>query len=325
MRERVYRFDNLKLLLIVLVVFGHILSFVPNSLDKYTYIYTFHMPCFIFITGYFAKFDRWNIILRLVYPYVLFQTLYNYFEIKEMLNTNYRHTYVIPYWIMWYLLTIIIYYIMLPLFDDEKYTNRILLFAGALIGAIILAKDANIGEYFSLARTLYFLPFFLAGFYIKDTKLYDKLNDIPWFFKVIYLLLVALLTDIILGKNIINHIMLYGSTNYQTAGYSPKIKIIIYAMAFAWVIGLVFIMPNIKIPFVTILGKGTLSVYLLHGFVVQLIHREVLQNRLVLTQGRAFGIAILLTVIFGNPLVARAFNFICTGEWIKKTAAHIKK
>ena len=66
MKERVYKFDNLKLLLIVLVIFGHILEFVPNSMDKYIFIYTFHMPCFMFVTGYFAKFDRWNIILKLV-------------------------------------------------------------------------------------------------------------------------------------------------------------------------------------------------------------------------------------------------------------------
>lgn len=324
MKERVYRFDNLKLLLIILVVFGHNLAFVPYSHETYIYIYTFHMPCFIFITGYFAKFDRWNIILKLVYPYVLFQTLYNYFEIKEI-NANYQHTYVIPYWIMWYLLTIIIYYIMLPLFDDEKSINRIVLFAGAFVCAIVFAKDAHIGEYFSLARTLYFLPFFLAGFYIKDTKLYDKLNDIPWFFKAIYLLLVKLLTDIVLGKNIITHIMLYGSTNYQTAGYSPKIKIIIYAMAFAWVIGLVFIMPDIKIPFVTIFGKGTLSVYLLHGFIIKLIQTEIFPNGLVITQGKAFVLSVLMVVILGNPLVSRVFNFICTGEWIKKTVAFIKK
>lgn len=324
MKEREYRFDNLKLLLIVLVIFGHILEFVPNSMDKYIFIYTFHMPCFMFVTGYFAKFDRWNIILKLVYPYFLFQTLYNYFETKELLNANYQHTYIVPYWIMWYLLTIIIYYIMLPLFDDEKFVNRIVLFAGAFICAIIFAKDVYIGYIFSLARTLHFLPFFLAGFYIKDTKLYDWLNDIPWFFKVLYLILVKLLTDIVLGKNIITHMMLFGSTNYQTAGYSPKIKIIIYAMAFAWIIGLVFIMPNIKIPFVTMFGRGTLSVFLLHGFIIKLIQREVYQNGLVISQRKAFGIAVLLVVILGNPLVSKVFNFICTGDWIKKTAAFIK-
>ncbi len=325
MREREYRFDNLKVLLIVLVVFAHILEFVPNSMDKYIFIYTFHMPCFMFITGYFAKFDRWNIILKLLYPYFLFQTLYNYFETKELLNANYQHTYIVPYWIMWYLLTIIIYYIMIPLFDDEKSTNRILLFAGAFMGAIIFAKDVYLGYIFSLARTLYFLPFFLAGFYIKDTKLYDKLNDIPWYFKALYLLLVKLFTDMVLGKNIITHMMLFGSTNYQAAEYSPKIKIIIYVMAFAWIIGLVFIMPDIKIPFVTILGRGTLSVFLLHGFIIKLLQREVFQNGLVITQGKALCIAVLLVIILGNPMVSRLFHFICTGEWIKKTATLIKK
>ncbi len=325
MKERVYKFDNLKLLLITLVVYGHILEFVPASMDKYIFIYTFHMPCFMFVTGYFAKFDKWNIILKLVYPYFLFQTLYNYFETIQMSNPGYQHTYVVPYWIMWYLLTVIFYYILIPLFDDDNNIRKILLFIGVLFLSVELAKDVYMGYYFSSARTLYFMPFFLAGFYVRDSKIYEKLIELPLYIKICYLIVVKILTDFVLDKNIITHMMLFGSLNYQTGQYTPRIKLIIYIMAFAWIVGLVLIMPNIKIPFITTFGKGTFSVFLLHGFVVKLLHREVLQNGLVLTQGKALIISICLVIFLGNPFVSKAFNFVCTGKWIMKVKSCIEK
>ena len=58
MGKRDYRIDNTKGILIILVVIGHFLlpvastRFTTNSLYL---IYTFHMPCFIFISGYLAK------------------------------------------------------------------------------------------------------------------------------------------------------------------------------------------------------------------------------------------------------------------------------
>ncbi|MBU7465991.1 hypothetical protein KGI17_16420, partial [Lactiplantibacillus pentosus] len=46
--------DNLKAILIILVVLGHVMGFMRVS--KLTYlincIYSFHMPAFVFINGY---------------------------------------------------------------------------------------------------------------------------------------------------------------------------------------------------------------------------------------------------------------------------------
>ena len=52
-------FDNAKAILIILVVIGHIIE--PFIEDIYTlkiiyeFIYTFHMPAFILLSGYFFK------------------------------------------------------------------------------------------------------------------------------------------------------------------------------------------------------------------------------------------------------------------------------
>jgi len=58
-KKRIAVWDNLKFILIFLVVFGHFMSpFTADSLDlerMYLFIYIFHMPAFIFINGLFSK------------------------------------------------------------------------------------------------------------------------------------------------------------------------------------------------------------------------------------------------------------------------------
>ena len=53
-------FDNVKILLMLLVVFGHI---VPPGQGKiclasFEWVYSFHMPLFVFISGYFTNVEN---------------------------------------------------------------------------------------------------------------------------------------------------------------------------------------------------------------------------------------------------------------------------
>ena len=55
--ERDYRIDGIKWLLIVLVTFGHVIEPAlsnPIANKLYSIIYIFHMPLFVFISGYYA-------------------------------------------------------------------------------------------------------------------------------------------------------------------------------------------------------------------------------------------------------------------------------
>ena len=60
-KQRDNRFDNLKGILIILVVFAHILEqnshykSEPILANLYSFIYSFHMPVFVFISGYFTR------------------------------------------------------------------------------------------------------------------------------------------------------------------------------------------------------------------------------------------------------------------------------
>lgn len=81
-QSRDYLFDNYKVLLIALVVMGH---FIELSYRNNDFLYTvkwlivsFHMPAFIFISGYFSKRDLplKTLIQKLLIPYLVYELLY---------------------------------------------------------------------------------------------------------------------------------------------------------------------------------------------------------------------------------------------------------
>ena len=79
-KERNPYWDNIKGLLIFLVVLGHFLwDFRNQGFARYIVeiIYLFHMPTFIFVAGYFSKSNRSKSrisILKLVVIYFIFNS-----------------------------------------------------------------------------------------------------------------------------------------------------------------------------------------------------------------------------------------------------------
>ena len=58
-KERDYLWDNIKALLIFFVVAGHVLEMNPVrcefAMGVDAFIYSFHMPAFVFASGFFSK------------------------------------------------------------------------------------------------------------------------------------------------------------------------------------------------------------------------------------------------------------------------------
>ena len=87
--------------------------------DLYRIIYSFHMPLFIFITGYFARFSKRRVV-NMILIYIAFQHLYILY-INEKFGYNNIIQFTTPYWLLWYLLVYIFYLFLIPLLDFEKY------------------------------------------------------------------------------------------------------------------------------------------------------------------------------------------------------------
>lgn len=84
---------------------------------------------------------------KLIHPYILFQILYilfNVFVINEG-NIEFSLQFSTPYWLPWYLLTLIFYYLLIPVIATENRKCAIEIFVGMIILAIGAGFDNTIG------------------------------------------------------------------------------------------------------------------------------------------------------------------------------------
>ncbi|WP_082232591.1 acyltransferase family protein [Halobacillus massiliensis] len=270
-------FDNAKVLLIFLVVFGHMIQPTISGSDGmntlYMWIYTFHMPAFIFLAGFFAKGSgNKNYILKLakklILPYLIFQTIYTLFFLfigkSEWLNAPFT-----PHWSLWFLFSLFCWHILLVIFKKIPALLGITLSIAIGVG---VGYFGNIGHEFSLSRTFVFFPFFLIGYWLTKEQVKS------WRRPAIRIASVGIMTAVavfIAFAPEFDSGWLLGSKSYETLG-APELGGIyrfgVYLVALLMSMSLMSLMPN-KHYSLTELGGQTLYVYLLHGFIVQLLRQ----------------------------------------------------
>src|SRR5919197_6422617 len=89
-RQRDGHLDNAKFIGVLLVVCGHVLAqIMPGSgfaHAVYLFIYTFHMPLFIVLAGYFSRSFTFSagkarkLITALAVPYIIFEVAFAYYR-----------------------------------------------------------------------------------------------------------------------------------------------------------------------------------------------------------------------------------------------------
>lgn len=271
--SRDYRMDNIKGSLIYLVVLGHLLELMlknPIARSLYMVIYAFHMPLFVFTTGYYAKGGLKRMLCNIAYPYLVFQTLYLLFA-RYVLGNGEALQYTKPYWILWYLFAIGVWTLCMPLFAAKKSVLRGSIFAAAIVLAIGAGYFEGIGREYTLSRILVFLPFFLAGMYwhrISDIMERGNCKGIR-----IFLIIVAaiILISVSYGAQEINRNWMYEATSYARSHYGPGFRSLHMISGMLITIAAMYWIPNRKWKIISYLGQHTMPVFLFHGFVVKLL------------------------------------------------------
>jgi fucose 4-O-acetylase-like acetyltransferase len=193
--ERDIKLSNVKGLLIFLVVLGHLLSpYQDKFYGLYLLIYTFHMPLFILLTGYFAKRTTWKKIINLLLIYLIFQPVYRYFIVLIGVSDKFVIRYEHPYYQLWYLSSMITWSVILLVINNTavRKVNKAVLVGSCFIIAVtsrvfaghFLAMMLNYNPDFSphtlgYQRTLSFLPYFFLGASLGSDymrKLYQSLK-----------------------------------------------------------------------------------------------------------------------------------------------------
>ncbi len=174
-KGRDYFFDNAKFLLIAMVVIAHFIEPMMQSVPAAKYLWrvinTLHMPCMIFISGYFSKRAVKNGVLNIqrVFSYtVLFLAAQAaIFLFSAAIDADKVPSILQPQTGLWYLQCLIIWSLILPLVDRIKPKYML---PAAIIAGLLIGYDYRAGHVASLCRAFSHFPFFLAGYYIsKET------------------------------------------------------------------------------------------------------------------------------------------------------------
>ena len=284
MKQRYFYFDNAKFILIFFVVFGHMIrSFIEDSemiFTIYKVIYSFHMPAFILVSGFFAKgfYQKGYIVKitkKLIVPYLIFQLIYSIYYYYLNGQTKIEWDLLNPHWSLWFLISLFWWNLMLLLVSKYKAFTSIII--SMIIGLLVGYVD-YVTNYLSLSRTFVFFPFFLLGYYL--TK-----DHIRFLFKT-RCRLVALAIFVIVFAGFYcfpnnNYEWLLGSKPYgDISGASVTAmftRLGFYFLSFLMVFSFMSLVPR-KQYFFTQLGKNTLYVYLLHGFFIKTFRKSEIQN-----------------------------------------------
>lgn len=273
-------FDSLKFVLITLVVLGHTLEAnLENqiSLALYNTIYLFHMPLFIFITGYFSKKHNNNkkkirSWLTTFETLVVFQTIHNVWKgnIEGVFNL-----FFMPRWTMWYLYSVLAWKIFIYIMPDKLLKHSVVVitlatFASLVVGVIKI-------DLLSFHRTCVFFPFFLMGYYCRyysiDIKQYAK--RIP---SQTCLIAIGLIFIILFGLNKSLFQLISGSIPYGFFNQSDTVSLVLRCfhliLATCMSICVLRLVKEYHNSFIRRIGSDTLFFYMTHSFVV-LITRQL--------------------------------------------------
>lgn len=271
--NRDYQIDNIKGAMIFFVVIGHVISnlcrgWYGNAALRFVFyfIYCFHMPVFIFISGFLSKrrTDYETYLVKAIHscliPFFLFNFLYGFPSIKSAMNI------LMPKWTLWYLLSLFIWKVIAEVFSKIRWPLLISLLLTIYAGMI------NIGGFLSLSRTIGFFPFFLAGYLCQQERIViirkTKIT-IPIFALAAVLLVAGLFSNTGIQKE-----TLYFNDSYKIMGQSDlmgsALRVILLITGFLSIIGLISAMPTRKTVLSNI-GRYSITIYLGHSVVIRLL------------------------------------------------------
>ena len=293
MKQRIYRYDNIKAFLIFLVVLGHMTTdYVSDShLVRWTtlWIYTFHMPAFIFLSGLVHKHyiteERASLGIkgetRMRWDKFLGFFLCGY-GLKIFLQFTRTLMGQHPLWhwieepgIPWYLFVMaeyeLLFYLMRRI--DAKVKPWMMI-TGAFALSAVIGYFPSVGDAFCLSRMINFLPIYMIGYYLDMKKVNEFLSGRSWLKITGWIGIIISLAVCAMGDwgmyswrkwftgrrsyEFLNHFFSYAYDN----GW--WIRLAVWAVAIAITLCIISVIPDKDFGFITTVGSRTLNVYFWH-------------------------------------------------------------
>ena len=325
--KRIYYWDNVKSCLIFLVVLGHFLIPILHRGTSiaccFYFIYFFHMPAFVFVSGFFSK--RYiekgkgspdiSKILGFLILYVVFKGIQwgiSCIFQRQIVAFDFLDESGAP----WYMFAMAVWYLILPMFTKFKWYISI---GVAVLAALYVGRVESINSFLCLSRIIVYYPFFLMGHYFKGENIKFVTNRKGKICGMMIFLLIGCLIIFNLNNIKLFDALFYGNRPYSilpddislmTAGFARFLFLVIgLLMTFA----LMAWIPRRKLK-ISYIGGRTLSIYILHIIVrdvfeqIHIFDRVQWQGEILLLGCVIF--CLILTIVLSGKLFNKLFSSV---------------
>lgn len=265
-------FDNAKMTLVTLIVVGHSWVMLPGNTTRdwlYDFLYSWHVPAFVIITGYLSRsftWERhrlWSLVRTVAVPYVIFEALLAAFR-HYLGGVEFDRLFLDPHWPMWYLSALFFWRLMTPIF--KAMPPKVAVLVSVLIS---LAAGLWAGDTFDFARVFGLLPFFVLGLSMRREhweQVHRTGTQIFGLMALTGLFLLTHYTDALIETEWLYYRSRYDALEPDNVR-AALIRGTLLFLGLAGSLGFFALVPRLKSWF-TELGKATLVVYLFHGFFI---------------------------------------------------------
>jgi len=281
-KERVAYLDNARYWVMLLVVIGHSLTelvVMDSARGVYTWIYLFHMPFFVLISGYTARHyvgdfrQIRRIVSTLIVPYLLVETS------LQLITRHYdgepEHLMILsPQWLGWFLAALFIWRLTTPIWRALKYPVT------TAIAISLLAGLIEIPNVLALPKVLGLLPFYVIGLHF-DRDVFLWLGRARHRILAVLLLAGSFALCVAFAQSWADRwpvtTWLLWKARYDELDAGPVEGVLVRAallgVSLLLTLAALSLVPRAR-SWTTVLGGRTFYCYLLHGFVILWLDRH---------------------------------------------------
>ena len=303
--------DNIKGVLILLVVFAHCLFGIQDKEANRVivdFIYYFHMPAFVFVSGFFSKSERSrsaNSIIQLLVGYLIFMLPFIFWKIHNGAEPKLIN----PYYSAWYLLALAVWRVITPYLAKFKHIMPAIIIFSILVG---FWKTVNGNTTLAINKVVTFWPYFMAGYLLNGETLENKIKSKPAIQRL-GLGTISVICGVLL--QIASYKTLNMSKNdllpnaYKGVNFvDPASRIVIMLVSAFFILGFLYLSANKKIPFITMAGRNSMSIYLFHRIFTMIFSNYAQPYRARIQILLAVLATVAIALVFGNDFVSKYVN-----------------
>ncbi len=304
--------DNIKGVLIILVVFAHCLYGLtekPINAVIVKYIYFFHMPAFVFVSGYFSKGEKSRSKESMAKLAVAYMAVMAPFMVRAFVIGD-EIPFITPTYSAWYLMALIGWRLIVP--EIARHKHALL---AAVIVSVLIGFWPEVGgcKVLAINRIVTFFPFFLAGYLMPEEFVRKHFTDrkplerIPWGAAALAAGSAIIFACLSFGDIKMKNLLPLAYSSFGIA--EPAIRIAAIAVSVLMIASLMLLCPKKKLPWLSKIGRNTLSIYACHRIFTLFYYKwemvQGLQARYQILGAVLLTIAIL--VLFGSEHFSRLF------------------